>query len=121
MIDFVSTRSGTSPDTASCCRLIAAVIALAIKDAGEALVGTETRRNQIASDAHDAIVFLFGPASLFDQYAKMIGSSAESIRRALLGDGGDFVPRGLNCLSRESRQRIARRRSQYLGSAVEAA
>jgi hypothetical protein len=82
MIDFVSTRDGTEPQTAACARLLTYIITTAIKDASEPYNPDEHRTGPAAR----AMDFLFGPESIFPLYAKLIGSSAEAIRAALLRD-----------------------------------
>ena len=92
MIDFVSTRQTTDAQTAACARLLAAVIAQAIKDACKPMTADEKRKKKnLDSEARQAIQFLFGTDSVFPLYASLIGSSAESIRFALLNKAEDMV------------------------------
>lgn len=92
MIDFVSTRQTTDAQTAACARLLAAVIAQAIKDACKPMTADEKRKEKnLDSEARQAIQFLFGTDSVFPLYASLIGSSAESIRFALLNKAEDMV------------------------------
>lgn len=85
MLDFVSTRATTDEQTAKCAKLLAAVIAQAIRDAC-AHITAETSAEQRRRDANarEAILFLFGPDSVFPLYAALIGSSAYAIRAALM-------------------------------------
>lgn len=57
------------------------------------------------SEARQAIRFLFGPDSIFPLYANLIGSSAESIRSALLNKH-DVVALDVNRGFREVDRRI---------------
>jgi hypothetical protein len=85
MIDFVSTRHTTDSQTAACARLLAAVIAQAIKDASTPLNTDERRqRRNLNCEARQAIHFLFGRDSVFPLYASLVGSSADAIRGALM-------------------------------------
>jgi hypothetical protein len=85
MIDFVSTRETTDPQTAACARLLATVIAHAISDASTPPNREEKKQGRnLNSDAIAAIDFLFGNGSVFPLYADLIGASAESIRHALI-------------------------------------
>jgi hypothetical protein len=85
MIDFVSTRETTDQQTAACARLLSAVIAQAIKDASSPATDAEKKGNKnTCGTARSAISFLFDNDSVFPLYASLIGSSAESIRAALL-------------------------------------
>lgn len=94
MIDFVSTRT-TDPQTRACAQLLAAVIAQAVTDAAEPL---SVRENQHARNenwhARSAVEWLFGPDPVFSLYADLIGSSAATLREALLRpDTSAFAPR----------------------------
>jgi hypothetical protein len=85
MIDFVSTRDTTDPQTAACARLLAAVITQAIGDASTPPNKEEKKEcRNLNTDALSAIDFLFGNGSVFHLYADLIGASAESIRHALI-------------------------------------
>ncbi len=85
MIDFVSTRETTDPQTAACARLLATVITHAISDASTPPNREEKKENRnLNADALAAIDFLFGEDCVFPLYADLIGSSAESIRHALI-------------------------------------
>lgn len=89
MIDFVSTRETTDPQTAACCRLLAAVIAQAVADACSSLTPQEKEAHKnIESDARGAIEFLFGDRPTFDGYAKLIGLPTQAFRDALLQTDG---------------------------------
>lgn len=83
-IDFVSTRTNTDQQTAACARLLAAVIAAAIVDAREPFSSKEKADHRNDEKARAAISFLFDNTSVFPLYAKLIGSSHLSMRRALL-------------------------------------
>jgi hypothetical protein len=89
MIDLVSTRPGTDKPTATCCHLLTAVIALAIKDLCRPPNAREKKGAPIALEemdflALDAIQFLFGKTSVFSHYAELIGTTADDVRRALI-------------------------------------
>ena len=83
-MDLVSTRDGTDVQSARCARLLASVIAQAIKDAAVTPFGEEKKRRRNAGNSFRAIQFLFEPQGVFDVYASLIGSSGDDIRRALL-------------------------------------
>ena len=105
MIDFVSTRQTTDAQTAACARLLAAVIALAIKDACKPMTAYEKRKERnLDSEARQAIRFLFGADSVFPLYASLIGSSAEAIRFALMNKADDMVPAASSRFSDVDRQ-----------------
>ena len=105
MIDFVSTRQTTDAQTAACARLLAAVIALAIKDACKPMTAYEKRNERnLDSEARQAIRFLFGADSVFPLYASLIGSSAKAIRFALLNKADDMVPAASSGFSDVDRQ-----------------
>ena len=85
MMDFLSTRINTDSESARCARLLAAVIAAAIEDAGNAPTNEELKNQRnICKKACAAIHWLFDEQSVFPLYASLIGVDAESIRRALL-------------------------------------
>jgi len=85
MIDFTSTRAGASPQDKACAQFLVAIIAYAIRDASQPLTAEERHRQVVCKPhAREALSFLFGPDLAFSAYARLIGSSAESIRRALL-------------------------------------
>lgn len=93
MIDFVSTRQTTDAQTAGCARLLTAVIAQAIKDACKPITDDEKQKKiDIDSEALQGLRFLFGADLVFPLYARLIGSSAESIRFALLNKADDMAP-----------------------------
>lgn len=94
-IDFLSTRSNTDQQTAACARLLAAVIAAAIVDARAPFSTEEKASRRNNAKARAAISFLFDETSVFPLYAKLIGSSHLSMRKALL-------ERDINDLSRSS-------------------
>ena len=90
MIDFVSTQSNVDPQTQGCARLLAAVIADAIRGATESPWDHEVDKKQNIDSRfsnHDPLVsiwFLFNRDSPFDTYAKFIGVDAQAMRDALL-------------------------------------
>jgi len=85
MIDFISTRPGTNEEDARCAKLLAAVIAAAIQDAGEAPSNEEIKKQRnICKAPCAAIHWLFDKESVFPLYCQLIGLEAESIRSALL-------------------------------------
>lgn len=86
MIDFVSTREGMDVQSARCARLLAAVIAQAIKDAAHPPNDTERKARGNSGHAYRAIKFLFESDGPMDVYANLIGTSGDEIRRALLSD-----------------------------------
>jgi len=85
MIDFLSTRSNCDTETAACARLIAAIIAQAIRDASSQITKHEKKTKQNAKgDAKEAIHFIFGRNGFFEIYSKIIGIDPQAIRDALL-------------------------------------
>jgi len=121
MIDFVSTRQTTDAQTAACARLLAAVIAQAIKDACKPMTADEKRN--LDSEARQAIQFLFGADSVFPLYASLIGSSAEAIRFALLNKAEDMVPaasRGFSDMDRRILKGRMRWRGEFMQPNVRA-
>lgn len=109
MIDFVST-SAADPQTVACARLLSAVIAQAIRDACKPMNSREKREDRnIDGDAQKAIRFLFSPDSVFPLYAQLIGSSAESIRSALINKA-DEVTSSPKALFKEADRRTLRAR-----------
>lgn len=106
MIDFVSSHPDAHPQTVACARLIAAVIAQAIRDACERPHDREKKEcMNLYVDARHAIEFLFDDRSRFANYALLIGASHEAIREALLQPTGG----GIDEMSR----RIIRLRFQW--------
>lgn len=92
MIDFISSRTDIDDQTAACARLLAAVIAQAIRDACERPSSQEKHlelNRQV--DALQSIDFLFNDASRFPRYAELLGVSHESIRSALLEPKGGGI------------------------------
>ena len=91
MLDFLSTRN-VDHQTAACARLLASVIAQAIKDAatpfgqyeknGKMIYEKKLRQN-LNRTAGSAIRFLFFDGSVFPLYATLIGADAQAIRMAL--------------------------------------
>jgi hypothetical protein len=87
MIDFVSTRDGCDQESMACARLLTAVITTAIRDAVCVAPKRDCwEKTDVFDKAREAIVWLFDDASVFPLYASLVGSDAESIRRALLAD-----------------------------------
>lgn len=93
MIDLISTRN-VDHQTRGCARLLAAVIAQAVKDAsspmssyasheGRMIHEKNVKRN-LNWDARSAIRWLFFPGSVFPAYAMLIGLDANQIRSNLL-------------------------------------
>lgn len=84
MIDFLTTRENTDPDSVPCARLLTTVITTAIEDASRAPSRAEKKMClNIDPEAREAVEWLFGDSEIFELYASLIGTSAESIRRAL--------------------------------------
>ena len=94
MIDLISTRQGCDQESMACARLLTAVITTAIRDAVCVAPKKEGyERRDVLFNAREAIVWLFDDASVFPLYASLVGSDAESIRRALLTDrSGEIEP-----------------------------
>ena len=84
MIDFVSTRETTDPETAACARLISAIIAQALKDL--ALRPSREEYDQcrnLESAAIHSLRFFYDSDSVFPLYAKLIGMDAEAFRAGI--------------------------------------
>lgn len=94
MIDLISTREGCDQESMACARLLTAVITTAIRDAVCAAPKKDGwERTDVLFKAREAIDWLFDDASVFPLYASLVGSDAESIRRALLTDmSGEMEP-----------------------------
>lgn len=89
MIDFTSSREGADPQTKACCRLLAAVIVQAIRDAAMPLSATEKRAGyNLQREPRKAVLFLFGTGTCFPAYCALIGLSAHHVRQALTADHG---------------------------------
>lgn len=85
MIDFISTNNQASEQDVACARLLTSVILQAIHDASTMVTPLESRfRKNMLEETEESINFLFSDQSVFPLYAQLIGSSAESIRYALL-------------------------------------
>jgi len=93
-IDFVSTRTGVDPQTAACARLLASVIADAVREISRKPTQSEmlAQRNIDGKDELEAEVshpglsakFLFDDNSPFLGYARLIGLNPHEFRRSLL-------------------------------------
>lgn len=90
MIDLVSTRAGVEPQTAACCRLIAAIISAALQDLCIKPDKTEAKAcANINPHARQSVEFFFGTGDkspIVDYYAAMIGLSGQAIREAIMSD-----------------------------------
>lgn len=110
MIDFTSTSAGIAQQAQCCARLLAAVVALAVRDAAAPFTKDEKRlRKNLSSEAATAIHFMFHPQGGLDAYCAWIGMSAEQVRRGLLRRDGPPAPKDewLN----DERRRIIRQRA----------
>lgn len=93
MLDLVSTRTTTDPQAAACARLLAAVIASAIRDACGCMTREEKKNpGDVQCDARRALQFLFGEHSVFPLYAELIGANADTMRHALVHGKNPAVP-----------------------------
>jgi len=118
VIDFVSTREGTEPQTAACAQLLSAVIAQAIRDACIKPTEKEQKaKRNIDTEASDAIRFLFGKNSVFQAYAQLIGADAEQIRNALLNRAEDTISATKKQFGDQER-RILRARVEWMNATV---
>lgn len=87
MIDFVTTRQETPEEAKYHLQLIAKWIAHNIMTAATPPTKEEQRvRRNEDIDARRAIEYLFGENTGFDKHAELIGSDADCLRLALLGD-----------------------------------
>lgn len=84
MMDLVSTRVTTDPHTAGCARLLAAVIAQAVRDAGAKMEPRERTQDHVCAAARRALHWLFERDGVFDLYAQLIGADGHAIRHHLL-------------------------------------
>jgi hypothetical protein len=87
MIDFNSTREGIPPELLPILRLLAAVVAQAVKDAG-CTIPKKTSKDAGGghvdeSDVRSAIFFLFYPGRL-EPFADFLGFHADSFRTHLV-------------------------------------
>ena len=106
MLDFVSTREGTDAETRGCARLVAAVIASAVRDACEPPTSEELRtHSNRKTSARQALRFLFGRHSVFSLYAELIGTNADTMRAALRSDS-ELHANGVNNLTAAARRHL---------------
>lgn len=92
MLDLTSTRATTDHQSAAYCRLLAAIVVQAVRDAAKPLTSEEkNQRMNIYSEAIDAIRWLFGKDTNFEPYSKLIGFDAGGFRKALLAPTADAV------------------------------
>jgi hypothetical protein len=86
MIDFLSTRLTTDSQAASCARFIAAIIGYGIRDLCIPLSRDEIRRQRNnLEDAVASLEFVWGRDRwVFDGFAKIVGTTGDHIRDALL-------------------------------------
>lgn len=120
MPDFLSTRENTDPQSARCARLIAAIIAQAIKDASDTPLKEESDKKRNMNDAAKAMKFLFGKNTLFPLYASLIGLDAKNIRENLLGNHKLSEGPGLSSFFKESDRRIIKIRHVWFNRLEEA-
>jgi len=79
MVDFTSTQVGIEPQAQRSARLVAAVIAQALKDLTIPLTITEKKqRLNIITDAYESLKFFYSPESPFKRYAYMVGIDPKS-------------------------------------------
>lgn len=91
MIDFVSTRPETDEHTRRAAQLLAAFITHHIVMACSAPTSQEkAERRNLTSEGRRGIRYLFDPESKFETHADLVGSDAESLRRALLSTDVDL-------------------------------
>lgn len=87
MIDFTSSQEGADAQTRACCRLVAAIVVQAIRDAATPLSAKEKQTgHNLGHDPRQAVIFLFGPEQVLDAYCALIGVAAHQLRQALLSD-----------------------------------
>jgi hypothetical protein len=90
MLDLVSTREDIDPQTAANAKLLAAIIADAVRQASQKPSKQEqaARRNLDHDNYHPglSIWFLFNDESVFKTYAQLIGLEAQAFRDAFLSD-----------------------------------
>lgn len=93
MIDFVSTRIGASPQDKACARLLTSIIVQAVRDASLPISAEERHQHKnLSVRAREGLRFLFHPDSVVSAYARLIGSSADAIRKGLLTAEGGAMP-----------------------------
>ncbi len=87
MIDFVSTRESTDPETRKNAQLLASIIAQFIRDASTKPSDKEANdcRNW-NEDASRAVAYLFDEGSPFEDHIELLGGSAATFRAALRSD-----------------------------------
>lgn len=74
MVDFTSTQVGIEPQAQRCARLLAAVLAQALKDLTIVPTGSEKKqRLNMNRDAHESLKFFYEPESPFKRYAYLVG------------------------------------------------
>lgn len=94
MIDFLSTRDTTDPETAACARLLTCIISRTIEDACMPPSNHEKKvRRNLDPDVREALHWMFGETTeIFELYASLIGGNAEAIRKALLQPAEGMAP-----------------------------
>jgi len=112
MLDLVSTRPNTDPQTARCARLLAAVIAEHIRDSALPATREDRTKDRMPYEARSAVEWIFDKGTTFDLYAHLIGVSPDGIRAGLMArtSGPSFAP-GVN-LNQDQRDTIRRRVAQ---------
>lgn len=90
MLDFISTRTNTDPESAGCAKLLAAIVADSIRGAGLKPYPMEFKTSKnidINSEGHDprlSVWFLFDDKSNCRKFCNLIGFNLDQIRDALL-------------------------------------
>ena len=78
MVDFTSTQQGIDDQSARCARLVAAVIAQALRDLAIPINENERKHGMnLVANAYESLRFFYDENSPFKQYAAMVGIEAK--------------------------------------------
>lgn len=78
MVDFTSTQQGIDDQSARCARLVAAVIAQALRDLAIPINENEKKHGiNLVGNAYESLKFFYDSSSPFKQYAVMVGVEAK--------------------------------------------
>lgn len=87
MLDFVSTREGVDPFVKRDAQMLAAFIAIRLRDLMQPTTQVERHRQRnVNSPALSAVAYFFEPGSAFEEHIALIGGDAATYRENLLGD-----------------------------------
>ena len=107
MFDLIATNPGVDPQARAAARLLAAVIAQAIKDAATKPIRFEKScKFNINPLADQSIRWLFEPGTVFEGYCRLIGLEPQAVRDALLSDRKLHQARAMQSIFSDQDRRI---------------